>query len=394
MFDCIVIGKGLIGSSAAKYLKGNLDQVAIIGPDEPLHDLEKARVFASHYDQSRVQRIIGVDPVWTQLNKQSAAHYPKLESDSGISFHTSEGCLYVSPYGRDEYLKNVPNQADQFRLPYQFFENESILYKTFPDYTFPIGSFGMLEPSPAGHINPLKLIQAQLKVFQKNEGKIYNDTVVELHQHNNSFSLNTLTGQTYSAKKVLVTAGAFSNFFGLLPQPLDLELESETVLMAEVSENEAKRLSQLPSLLYELDTEAVEGIYLVQPVQYPDGRYYLKMGCNLSTDIPFQNLEQIQEWFRNGDTSTNEKVLRKALNTLMPDLSVIRYATKKCIVSRTQHGQCYIGSTAKKNLYVAAGGNGYSAMCSDELGRIASHYTVHENIPSDYTCASFQPVVV
>ena len=252
----------------------------------------------------------------------------------------------------------------------------------------------MLEPSPAGHINPLKLIQAQLKVFQNNRGRIYTDTVVELHQHNNSFSLNTLTGQTYSAKKVLVTAGAFSNFFGLLPQPLDLELESETVLMAEVSENEARRLSQLPSLLYEIDTESVEGIYLVQPVQYPDGRYYLKMGCNLSTDIPFQKLKQIQEWFRNGDTSTNEKVLREALHTLMPDLNVIGYTTKKCIVSRTQHGQCYIGATAKENLFVAADGNGYSAMCSDELGRIAAHYAVHKNVPADYSSVSFQPVVV
>ncbi|MFZ1809452.1 MAG: FAD-dependent oxidoreductase [Cyclobacteriaceae bacterium] len=394
MFDCIVIGKGLIGSAAAKYLKKTFEHVAIIGPDEPLHDLEKAQVFASHYDQSRVQRIIGVDPVWTQLNKQSAAHYPKLETESGISFHSCEGCLYVSPYGKDEYLKNVPHQANQFRVPYQFFENESFIHKAFQDYTFPAGSFGMLEPAPAGHINPLQLIKAQLKVFQNQGGEIYNDTVTELRHHNNSFSVNTSSGQTYSTKKVLVTAGAFSNFFGLLPQALDLELESETVLLAEVSESEAKRLSHLPSLLYELDTKAVEGIYLVQPVKYPNGKFYLKMGCNLSTDIPFQNLNQIQEWFRNGDSSSNEKVLQDALHNIMPTLNTIGYSTKKCIVSRTRHGQCYIGSTAQKDLYVAAGGNGYSAMCSDELGQVAAHFTAHENIPSGYSSKSFEPIVI
>ncbi|MEQ8364153.1 MAG: FAD-dependent oxidoreductase [Cyclobacteriaceae bacterium] len=394
MFDCIVVGKGLIGSAAAKYLKKTFEYVAVIGPDEPLHDLEKAQVFASHYDQSRVQRIIGVDPVWTQLNKQSAAHYPKLEKETGISFHSSEGCLYVSPYGKDRYLKNAPDQANQFRLPYQFFENEEFIHKAFQDYTFPAGSFGMLEPAPAGHINPLQLIKAQLKVFQNNGGEIYNDTVVELSHHNNLFSVNTATGQTHSAKKVLVTAGAFSNFFGLLPQALDLELESETVLLAEVSESEAKRLSHLPSLLYELDTEAVEGIYLVQPVQYPDGRYRLKMGCNLSTDIPFQNLNQIQEWFRNGDSLGNEIVLRKALHAIIPTLNTIGYTTKKCIVSRTRHGQCYIGPTAQRNLYVAAGGNGYSAMCSEALGQVATHYTIHEDVPPEYSAQSFKPIVV
>ena len=393
MFDCIVIGKGLIGSAAAKYLKKYFERVAIIGPNEPLHDLEKAQVFASHYDQSRVQRTIGVDPVWTQLNKQSVAHYPKLETESGISFHSSEGCLYVSPYGKDKYLKNVPDQANQFRLPYQFFDNEEFITKAFQDYTFPSGSFGMLEPAPAGHINPLQLIKAQLKVFQNSGGEIYNDTVVNLN-YDQSFSVNTSTGQTYSAKKVLVTAGAFSNFFGLLPQPLSLELESETVLLAEVSQAEAQRLSKLPSLLYEMDTEAVEGIYLVQPVQYPDGRYYLKMGSNLSTDIPFQSLKQIQEWFRNGDISGNELVLRKALHAIMPSLNTIGYTTKKCIVSRTRHGQCYIGSSGQKNQYVAAGGNGYSAMCSDALGQIAAHYTIHENVPPEYSAQSFKPIMV
>lgn len=394
MFDCIVIGKGLIGSAAAKYLKKTLEHVAIIGPDEPHHNLEKAQVFASHYDQSRVQRIIGVDPVWTQLNKQSVVHYPKLEMESGISFHSHEGCLYVSPYGKDGYLKNVPDQAHQFRVPYQFFENEGYIHKAFQDYIFPSGSFGMLEPAPAGHINPLQLIKAQLKVFQNNGGKIYNDTVVELTHHNNVFRVNTDTGQTLSAKKVLVTAGAFTNFFGLLPHPLDMELESETVLLAEVSEDEAKRLSHLPSLLYELDTEAVEGIYLVQPVVYPNGKYYLKMGCNLSTDIPFQNLNQIQEWFRNGDSASNEKVLRDALHTIMPTLKAIDFTTKKCIVSRTKHGQCYIGPTTQEHLYVAAGGNGYSAMCSDALGEIAAHFAKHNDVPTDYSAKSFEPIFI
>lgn len=393
-YDCIVIGKGLIGSAAAKYLKKTFEHVAIIGPDEPVHQLDKAQVFGSHYDQSRVQRVIGVDPVWTLLNKQSAAQYAKLEKESGVHFHSSEGCLYVSPNGKDAYIQKLPEQANQFRLPYQFFENGDLIHKALPDFTFPAHSFGMLEPAPSGHINPFQLIKAQLHVFKTQGGVIYNDTVVKTEYENQLYKIHTESGQQLNSRKVLVTAGAFSNFFGLLPRSLELELESETVLLAQVSKDEAKRLSKLPSLLYELETSEVEGIYMVHPVQYPDGQFYLKMGCNLATDIPFETLEQIQEWFRNGDGDANKEVLRKTLHAIMPNLRTMGYKTKKCIVSRTAHGHCYIGSTGQENLFVAAGGNGYSAMCSDATGQVAAHYVIHGNVPSGYSAKSFEPVFV
>lgn len=391
-YDCIIIGKGLIGSAAAKYLKKTFEQVAIIGPDEPVHQLDKAQVFASHYDQSRVQRVIGVDPVWTLLNKQSAAQYAKLEKESGIHFHSAEGCLYVSPNGKDAYINNLPEQANQFRLPYQFFESGDLIHKALPDFTFPTPSFGMMEPAPSGHINPHQLIDAQLTVFKNNGGVIFNDTVMKTGYKNNLYHIQTESGLELNAKRVLVTAGAFSNFFGLLPRPLELELESETVLLAQVSKEEAKRLSKLPSLLYELETSEVEGIYLVQPVQYPDGQFYLKMGCNLATDISFETLEQIQKWFRYGDSDSNMEILRKTLHTIMPNLQTMGYKTKKCIVSRTAHGHCYIGSTGQENLFVAAGGNGYSAMCSDASGQVAAHYVIHGDVPSGYSAKSFEPV--
>lgn len=391
-FDCIIIGKGPIGSAAAKHLKNSFGEVAIIGPDEPLHEASKALVFSSHYDQSRVQRVIGVDPVWTRLNQQSAARYPRLEKESGIRFHYPVGCLYISSYGKDHYLNNVPIQASQFRLPYQFFENAGLVHKALPDYAFPNGAFGMLEPAPSGHINPMQLIAAQLKVFEGKGGKVYRDTVIRVNKTGGRYALGTATGLEFSTDKVLVAAGAFSNFNNLLPRPLDLELKSETVLLAQVDEEETQRLSRLPSLLYELDTGEVEGIYLVRPVQYPDGKYYLKMGCNLSTDITFASLGQVQEWFRHGDTGANEKTLLKTLLQILPGLKAIGHKAKRCIISRTRHRLCYIGHGGMENIFVAAGGNGYSAMCAESLGEVAAHFVRHGQVPPEYPANSFEPV--
>ena len=82
IFDCIVIGKGLIGSAAARYLSQSQNNVMVVGPDE-YSDVNEAIVFSSHYDQGRVQRIIGTDPVWTLLNLQSSGQYDFLEKESG-----------------------------------------------------------------------------------------------------------------------------------------------------------------------------------------------------------------------------------------------------------------------------------------------------------------------
>lgn len=387
-FDCIVVGKGLVGSAAAKYLQSTFKKVAVIGPDEPALPNE-ALVFASHYDQGRVQRIVGFDEVWTQLNKQSVDRYPKMVHQTGVNFHEGVGCLYVSPKGKDNYLEALPQLAGKFRTAYQFFENGDLIHRAFPDYQFPSEAFGAFESGPAGHINPLLLIKAQLSLFASGGGTVLNETALKIEKKQNGYNVKTHEGNSYAAPRVLVTAGAFSNFMGLLPRPLDLFLKSETVLLAQVSKEEADRLANLPSLLYEIDTHEVEGVYAIRPVKYPDGNYYLKMGCNLHTDILFADLKDIQEWFRSGDSNSNLDLLKDTLHSLMPRLIVNEYKTKRCIISRTKHRNMYIGCIDNNQLYVAAGGNGYAAMCSDALGNVAAHVTLYGAAPSDYPADSF-----
>ena len=202
----------------------------------------------------------------------------------------------------------------------------------------------------------------------------------------------TMNGSIYSAKKILVAPGAYVNFFDLIKNKVALTLKSETTIWANVSAGEAQRLSGLPSLLYEIDIPEYRNIYLIQPVKYTDGNYYLKMGCNLPADIYFDNLKDIQDWFRNGDSNANLKNLRDALMTVMPNLKAKTFLAKRCIVSFTKHGKPYIGALNDNGLFVAAGGNGYSAMCSDALGRIASHVLMEGVFPVEYSAESFQPI--
>ena len=53
-FDFAVIGAGLIGSAAAKYLSHTVGKVCLIGPPEPKNWATHPGVFASHYDEARI----------------------------------------------------------------------------------------------------------------------------------------------------------------------------------------------------------------------------------------------------------------------------------------------------------------------------------------------------
>ncbi|MGH2646429.1 MAG: FAD-dependent oxidoreductase, partial [Ginsengibacter sp.] len=221
---------------------------------------------------------------------------------------------------------------------------------------------------------------------------VIHDIADEIIYEKNYINVITLNKRSYQAKKVLVCAGAFINFFKLIKNKLALALKSETTIWVNVGKQEAMRLSKLPSLLYEIDIPSYRNIYLVQPVLYPDGKYYLKMGCNLPGDIYFDNINDIRNWFRKGDSDANLHILKDALLKIIPGFEAKEYFTKRCIVSFTKHRKPYIGALNDKGLFVACGGNGYSAMCSDALGRIAAHVLLEGIFPEEYSASSFQPV--
>ncbi|MBU53204.1 MAG: hypothetical protein CL920_31295 [Deltaproteobacteria bacterium] len=390
VFDCIVIGRGLMGAAAARHLQQSGWTVLAIGPDEPQPDrLEESTVFASHYDQARVLRQLGQDDDWTWLNTQAMKGFETLQRQSGTQFCHPVGSLYVSPQQDDPYFSQLPSASEQHQIPYTIYEDADALHKAFPSFHFVSSSKGMLEGAPAGHIHPRMLVKAQMKVFTEAGGSIVNNVASSVRSIDKEKVVTCLDGSSYRAKNVLVAAGLFSHFMDLLPGTLDVVLESETIILAEVTPQIADEMKTLPSLLYEIDEPLFNGVYLIRPLQYPDGRYYLKMGCNLEGDQFFTSLDEIKRWFVKGDSEAQHHLLREVLALVMPTLPIVSSRTGRCAIVRTAHRKPFIGQV-DDGLFLTMGGNGYGAMCSDGLGFVASTLVQTGRLPEGLDEAAFK----
>jgi len=386
-FENIVIGAGLIGSAAAKYLAESSSTTLLVGPEEPLNYAD-SEIFASHYDNSRVQRLVGTNDAWTRLNIESQQEWLKLEQQTGRKLFSNSGTLYVAPT-QDDYLVEVQNRANDFGVKYELVNSTDDLAKIAPEYNFSSDFFGYFEPDQAGSINPREILKAQKEIFSKNSGSYSTQVITDVQRYQNGWQVTTPDGATISAKNVLISAGSFSNFNNLLSKKLDIKVKTEVIVLAQVTESVALSLSHLPALLYEIYVEDFDGIYLVKPEKYADGNWYLKMGLNQSIDMYCTQLTELSNWFTSDQHKSYLLVLQRELVKLLPDVKFESFTTKPCVISRTSNGNPYIDKV-DEGLYVATGCNGYSAMSSDAQGRVAAHLIINGSYPTGYSHADFQ----
>lgn len=390
IFDYIVVGKGLMGAAAARYLSQLTPHVVLVGPDEPADWAGHRGVFASHYDQGRITRRLSQDAVWSALAQRAIGQYAYLEKTSGVQFYWPVGSLYVAPHGTDAaYLAAAAAIGQRFSLDFTLYATPDELKKADDRLQFPINCHGILEPPPAGTINPRGLLQAQTAITLQQGARVVAETVTAVRPHPHAVEVTTETGRVLWARKALLAAGAFANCYDLLPRKLDLRVKSETILLARLPQAEAARLRDLPAVLYQIDSPDLEGIYLLPPIAYPDGRVYLKMGCNTRADVWLPDLEAMRAWMIHGDSDVMLDPMRAALQAMIPGLEAEAFHTHRCLVAYTAHGKPYIDQLTER-VYVATGGNGASAKCADTLGWLAANLMQMGGWSLDFDRALFE----
>ena len=389
-FQYAIVGRGLTGSAAARHLAEQVPGVVLVGPDEPVERAIHDGVFGSHYDEGRITRTIDPDETWARLANRSIQRYRDLEARSGIGFFSEAGCLIAGLTDGEsaQRLANVREAAERLGVSYVRLDDAG-LRERFAYFRFPEGSDGVFEATGAGHLSPRNLVAAQTKLTEQAGGTVIRQQVEAVRQQEDHAEIVLADGQSFTAGKVLVAAGGFTNRPGLLPEALELTVYARTVAFFEVDETEAARLAGMPSLIHK-PQDAMLGIYMLPPIRYPDGRIHLKIGGD-PVDVALESEADIRAWFRSGGSREAQDYFVGRMKDFVPDLRVTGIHAEACVTSFTPTGYPAIGWTSEPSIAVMAGGCGAAAKSSDEIGRLGAELLLHGRIIDAAYRADFEP---
>jgi sarcosine oxidase len=389
-FRVAVIGKGLVGSAAARHLALLADGVALIGPDEPPVRADHHGVFGSHYDEGRIYRILDRNLVWAQLAERSIARYAEIEAQSGIPFHQEVGMLAASVEGSEQFVEGYGGIGDALGVTFDRL-SAADLSRRFPYLDFGPAGRGAFEATKAGHISPRRLVAAQTAAAERHGATVIREPAHTVEPRDGGLAITTASGQTVLAERALVATGGFANVHAVLPRPLDIVVRGRTIVLAEVAGALLERLHPMPSLI--VDRAAGLGdLYALPPIRYPDGRWYIKIGTG-ELGRQLAALDALGDWFRSLGADLDRGMLARTLVSLVPDLAAASIHTDTCVVTATASGYPYVDRVAD-NLFVAVGGNGKAAKSSDEIGRLGAKLTLtgawNDDLPGDLFRAHYQ----
>ncbi|MEO0678446.1 MAG: FAD-binding oxidoreductase [Pseudomonadota bacterium] len=348
---CAVLGAGLIGSAAARHLAAAGHDVTLIGPGEPSDWAAHKGVFASHYDEGRITRQLDAMPFWARASKASIARYAEIEASSGIAFYTELGSIIAAPD-----LRRVRKTADALETPHRRIVAHDAKAL---GYHLPTSVTVLHEQTSAGHVSPRRLVRAQQAAAQASGAKRIEAVVTGAKDGR----VETDAG-THEFDQVLWAAGGF----GAPHLDMPLNVQGRTVAFFEISSEEAAERAAMPPLI--LADGGLIDIYLLPPIQYPDGRWYFKIGGG-PHDTRLRTEEEMRGWYKGGGDAEAARQLGAIFRTLVPDARVISEHMAPCVTTYAPDELPYIGRLDAKTA-VATAGNGRGAKCSDELGRLGA----------------------
>lgn len=388
-YDYIVIGKGLMGAAAARHLAKENRSVAVIGPDEPADRASHEGIFGSHYDEGRITRILDPDPIWAQLAQRSLHRYRDIETQSGIAFYHEVGHLMVGPEPQTDtdFMACVQRVANDLNVACDTLADAAVA-EQFPALAFESGSVAMYQPHTAGHVSPRLQVRAQVAAAQKQGVTVIPEIVQRVDPKSSAVTITTATGQIVHGQHVLVATGGFSNTQALLPQPLEIDVYARTIVLLELGPDNVSRLQGMPSIIYK-PRDPAGHCYILPPIRYPDGKYYLKIG-GYPQEHTLGSLEALQDWFRGKGTVEAARHLEAKLHRVVPGLRPVAVHSDSCVTTSTPTGQIYADRIGDGRVGVLVGSNGSAGKSADEIGRVGALMMAHDEWVYDIEAHHFR----
>lgn len=365
-YDIAVVGLGPIGAGVLRHAAASGARTIGVGVPEPPVFAEHGGPFASHYDSGRVTRHLDATWEWAELARRAIVSYPTMEAKSGIAFHRPVGLIYAASEAAEVAgIEGTAARLAGLGIAVQRVDDVDGRVAIDP------AAVRYVEPGPAGHVDPRRMVAAQVACARADGADVVATTVVAVATTATGWRLHLASGAVLDAATVVVAGGPHADEIDGLPPLPPMTVRAEAVVTGVVDAAEQARLAGLPSVLAPVDDVVFDDVYLVPPTDYPDGTMRIKLGATRRTKIVVPDAPSRRAWMRGDDHRRDLDALRRLTEALVPGLQVVRWETKPCLITGTPTGLPYVDHVAD-GLVLAAGCNGYAGKSGDAIGALAA----------------------
>ena len=231
MYSTVVVGAGMIGSSAAKW-------AAEMSPDGGVLLVGEGEdgLYRAWSDEGRITRVFDLNPNWRELAAESIKRYKDIEKESGIMFFHEVGYLTLvdENYPNPKKLTDTAEELNNTGYTCKKIAGKEEAAISFPYLDLLPGVWGFSQPDKAGHLSPRALVAAQQKLAEARGCEVLKQSVVGLEKAaEGHFVLELSSGRSISSQKVILATGAYLNLSNHLKpftsKEVNLRLTTQTV---------------------------------------------------------------------------------------------------------------------------------------------------------------------
>ena len=360
--EIVVVGLGAVGS-AALYQAAKLG-ARVVGIDRftPPHDQG-----SSHGETRITRQAIGEGPEFVPLVLRSNQIWEELETSTGRTLMTRNGCLVLSTpklIGRHHgslFLRETIDAAKAFEIPHETLSGGEIR-KRFPQFQLTGGEEGYFEPG-AGFLRPEFCVETQLAETCRLGAQVRTSEMVrEVKAAGSSVDIIT-TKETYSAAKVILSTGPWIARF-LPPEWADHFVVYRQTLCWFAIESNLERYTpeNFPVFIWITGSREQDMLYGFPAIDGPSG------GMKIATER-YEETVDPDHVPREVDPQSLAEMYEEYIAPRLPDLSRLCLRTATCLYTVTPDAKFVIDSAdASGNILFASACSGHGFKRSPAVG--------------------------
>lgn len=377
MFDCIVVGAGIEGSSSAYHLVKKKCNTLLLEQ----FCLPHSR--GSSHGASRIIRYAHDDPLQTELMKESFRMWHQLEKEANVTIYKQTGMLVVDKFKKPKPVPGDVNWDDVYAtgIPHEKLSSRQFCQR-YPGVRYDANYKGTLE-IPAGTLKADKALRCYQDLFVKHGGTLQEcEQVLEIIP-GTVVTVKTNKG-TYTARHLVLTPGPWASGL-MLKLGLKLPLRVERISVCYWKEKVPGTFANFPIFVdFTFHGDNAKGVYALPIDEYPG---LLKLCLHQSDHQVINDPNERDSGHENDDSDV--QVLSHFVRTHFPALEDKPAIVETCLYTSTPDDLPVIDKhPTYPNIAFACGMSGAGFKFAPVYGKIMAQFVTGDKL--DYDLSAFR----